>query len=112
VHPRASAPGVLCRSDSAGTDSVLEDRVTRVRAPSAVTLEARAREARSFLQTTMRRLARFAGQLCTRGKRAREGGCGGSPHQGQPANSRPRRSEKVKAGVLNQYGARFAGRAL
>jgi hypothetical protein len=43
-------------------------------------------------------------KLCTRGERAREGGCGGSPHQGQPADSRPRRSEKVKAGVPNQYG--------
>jgi hypothetical protein len=49
VHPNASAGGVPRRSDSAGTDSVLDDRVTRVRAPPAVTLEAAVREVRSFL---------------------------------------------------------------
>jgi hypothetical protein len=51
-------------------------------------------------------------RLCTRDGRAREGGCGGSPHLGQSASSRPRRSEEVKAGAPNQYGARLAGRAL
>ena len=30
----------------------------------------------------------------------------------QPADSIPRRSEKAMAGVLNQYGTRFVGRAL
>lgn len=36
----------------------------------------------------------------------------GSPHFCQLVDPRPRRSEKVKAGVLNQYSARSAGRAL
>jgi hypothetical protein len=37
---------------------------------------------------------------------------GGSPHFCQLVNPKPRRSEKVTAGVLNQYGARFTSRAL
>jgi len=70
-----------------------------------------AREIRSFSHEERVRRASLV-ILCTRGERAREGGRGGSPHQGQLVNQRPRRSDKVKAGALNQYGARSAGYAL
>jgi hypothetical protein len=109
----ASAPRVLARSDPAGSGLLARDDGRE--GPDLVGGDAEEVQ----LERLVRSCRPLDGawrassvKLWTRGGRAREGGCGGSPHLGQPANSTPRRSEKVKAGVLNQYGTRFAGRAL